>query len=150
MVEQPGPLNFPPFSFSLRDTGQSKQIFDFVRKRYVALTPEEWVRQNLLRFLTETYRYPASLMAVEKAVSVNGLTQRADVVVYNRDGQPWMIAECKAPSVPISRDTFYQAARYNISLRVPFFVMTNGNEHFCIEFTGTELVFRESLPFFPS
>lgn len=150
MADQPGPLNFPAFSFSVRDAGQSKQIFDFVRKRYVALTPEEWVRQHLLRFLHETYRYPASLMAVEKAVNVNGLTQRADVVVYNREGKPWMIAECKAPSVALSRDTFYQAARYNLSLQVPFFLMTNGEDHFCIEYTGNDLVFRETLPLFPS
>jgi type I site-specific restriction endonuclease len=150
MGEQPEPLNFPLFSFRVRDNGQSKQIFDFVRKRFVPLTPEEWVRQHLLRFLTDQYRYPASLLAVEKTVKVNSLSQRADVVVYDRSGLPWMIVECKAPSVPISRETFYQAARYNLSLKVPFFVLTNGKEHFCLEFNGSELFFRDTLPVFPS
>lgn len=150
MLEQPEPLGFPAYEFNLRDDGQSKQIFDFVRKRFVRLTPEEWVRQHLLRFLNTRYRYPASLMAVEKQVMVNGLSQRADVVVYNRDGFPWMIAECKAPSVELSSETFYQAARYNLGLKVPFFLLTNGKVHYCAEFNGRELVMRNTLPDFPT
>ena len=146
----PEALNFPVFSFTVRENGQSKQIFDFVRRRYVPLTPEEWVRQHLMRFMAEQYRYPASLMAVEKLVKVNGLSQRADVVVHDRSGKPWMIAECKAPSVALSQDTFYQAARYNLQLRVPFFVLSNGRDLYCIEFTGQDLIYRETLPFFPS
>jgi hypothetical protein len=146
----PEPLNFPSFSFTVRENGQSKQIFDFVRRRYVSLTPEEWVRQHLMRFMTEQYRYPSSLMAVEKLVKVNGLSQRADVVVHNRSGKAWMIAECKAPNVRLSRDTFYQAARYNLQLQVPFFVLSNGVDLYCLEFNGSDLVFRDTLPFFPS
>lgn len=150
MAEQLLPLNFPAYPFSMRAEGQSKQIFDFVRRRFVDLTPEEWVRQHLLRFLTDTYRYPASLLAVEKQVKVNGLSQRADVVVYDREGKPWMIVECKAPSVEITQDTFYQAARYNLSLQVPYYLLTNGLQHYCVGFTGAELVMQETLPLFPS
>src|SRR3954469_13940291 len=107
------PLNLPEFEPVLRDKGQSKQIFDLVRRRFVALTPEEWVRQHLIHFKVTRCRYPLSLMAVEKVVKVNGLSQRADIVVFNRDGLPWLLAECKAPAVPVSQETFYQAARYN-------------------------------------
>lgn len=141
-------LNFPDFSFRVREQGQSKQIFDSVRRRFVALTPEEWVRQNLIQFMVEVYQYPLSLMAVEKIVKVNGLSQRADVVVYNRDGSPWLIAECKAPSVTISQDTFLQAARYNFSLNVSFLLLTNGHEHFCLKRGANQFEFMESLPKF--
>ncbi|MBK7965504.1 MAG: type I restriction enzyme HsdR N-terminal domain-containing protein [Bacteroidetes bacterium] len=141
-------LNFPDFSFRVREQGQSKQIFDSVRRRFVALTPEEWVRQNLIQFMVEVYQYPLSLMAVEKIVKVNGLSQRADVVVYDRLGSPWLIAECKAPSVSISQDTFLQAARYNFSLNVSFLLLTNGHEHFCLKRGINQFEFMESLPKF--
>lgn len=142
----PDHLNFPDFAFRVRTQGQSKQIFDTVRKRFVALTPEEWVRQNLMRFMTEVYAYPASLLAVEKKIEVNGLSQRADIVVYNRSGRPWLIAECKSPSVKISQDTFLQAARYNISLDVPYFVLSNGLEHYCISKSDAYFEFLDELP----
>jgi hypothetical protein len=141
-------LNFPDFSFKVRDLGQSKQIFDSVRRRFVALTPEEWVRQNLIQFMVQVYNYPESLMAVEKIVKVNGLSQRADVVVYGRNGLPWLIAECKAPSVKISQDTFLQAARYNFSLNVSHLLLTNGHEHYCLKRSDEQFDFMESLPDF--
>lgn len=141
-------LNFPDFSFRVREQGQSKQIFDSVRRRFVALTPEEWVRQNLIQFMVEVYQYPLSLMAVEKIVKVNGLSQRADVVVYDRGGSPWLIAECKAPSVNLSQDTFLQAARYNFSLNVSYLLLTNGHEHFCLKRGTNQFEFMESLPKF--
>ena len=139
-------LNFPDFSFRVRTQGQSKQIFDSVRKRFVALSPEEWVRQNLVRFMTDVFFYPLSLMAVEKKIDVNGLSQRADIVVYNRNGRPWLIAECKASSVKISQETFLQAARYNMSLDVPYFVLRNGHEHYCLRKTNEKFEFLDALP----
>ncbi len=140
------PLNFPDFSFRVRDTGQSKQIYDSVRKRFVALTPEEWVRQNLIRLMSEVFLYPESRLAVEKKVEVNGISQRADVVVYNSLGKPALIAECKAAAVKITEDTFLQAARYNLSLNVPFFVLTNGLEHYCLRWDGRAFGFLDELP----
>lgn len=140
------PLNFPDFSFRVRATGQSKQIYDSVRKRFVALTPEEWVRQNLLRLMAEVFDYPLSLLAVERKVLVNGIAQRADVVVYNSSGKPCLIAECKASSVKITEDTFLQAARYNLQLQVPFFVLTNGLEHYCLQWNGAAFDFLDGLP----
>lgn len=140
------PLNFPDFSFRVRATGQSKQIYDSIRKRFVALTPEEWVRQNLLRLMVDVFAYPASRIAVERKVLVNRITQRADVVVYNGAGKPAIIAECKASSVKISEDTFLQAARYNLQLNVPFFVLTNGLEHYCMRRNGNAFDFMDALP----
>ena len=136
-------LNFPDFSFRVREQGQSKQIFDSVRKRFVALTPEEWVRQNLIQFMVQVYRYPLSLMAVEKIVKVNGLSQRADVVIYDRSGAPWLIAECKAPSIKISQETFL-----HFSLQVAHVLLTNGNEHYCLKRSEDQFEFMESLPEF--
>lgn len=144
----PEPLNFPAYRFRVRATGQSKQIFDSVRKRFVALTPEEWVRQNLIMFLTHDCGYPAGLLAVEKQVKVGQLKQRADIVVFNRAGQPWLIAECKAPNVEIGQDTFLQAARYTSGADRIFYLLTNGLEHFCLYRDGTRFDFMDTLPAF--
>jgi hypothetical protein len=139
-------LNLPSCGLRVRKVGQSKQIFDLVRRKYVALTPEEWVRQNFINFLTSVKGYPASLFAVEMQVNVFGLCQRADIVVYSRQGKPWMIVECKSPSVTLTHHTFYQAARYTSALKVPYIVMTNGLRHYCLHFNGISLDFLEDLP----
>lgn len=141
-------LNLPQADLRLKDEGQSKQIFDSVRKRFVALTPEEWVRQHFIHFMINEKKYPASLMGVEMLVRMNELSQRADIVVYQRDGKPWLIVECKAPQITINQDTFYQAARYNITLQVPYIVITNGIEHYCLHFNGKNFDYLEDLPAF--
>lgn len=141
-------LNLPEFDFAIKNNGQSKQIFDLVRKRFVSLTPEEWVRQHFLRYMIDFKNYPASLLAVEKQVNVNQLTQRADIVAYTRDGKPWLIVECKAPAVAINQETFLQAARYNQTLLVPYLALTNGMEHFCLNFNGAHFDFLSDLPNF--
>ena len=141
-------LNLPEFAFSVREQGQSKHIFDSIRKRFVTLTPEEWVRQHFMRFMIEFRNYPASLMAIERSVKVNNLSQRADIVVYNKDGKPWLLVECKASTVKISHETFLQAARYNMTLKVPYFALTNGLEHYCLYFNGKEFEFLDNLPDF--
>ncbi len=125
-------LNLPNYTFRYKEDSGKKFIFDFVRQKFVALTPEEWVRQNFLRYLNEGLKYPSSLTGVEKAVKINGLNQRCDIVVYNRSGCAAMIVECKAPSVAIGPSTLEQAARYNVTLQVPFLVLTNGIQHYCI------------------
>ncbi len=125
-------LNLPVYSFRYKDVEGKKFIFDSIRLKYVALTPEEWVRQNFLRYMTGVLNYPASLTGVEKQVIINGLKQRCDIVVYNRSGSPAMIVECKAPHLPIGKHVLNQAARYNINLRVPYLVLTNGMQHFCV------------------
>ena len=141
-------LNLPMADLRLKTEGQSKQIFDSVRKKFVALTPEEWVRQHFIHFMINTKKYPASLMGVEMLVKVNNLSQRSDIVVFQSNGKPWLIVECKAPHITINQDTFYQAARYNSSLKVPFIVITNGLEHYCLHFNGKDFDYLDDLPDF--
>jgi type I site-specific restriction endonuclease len=120
------PLNFPAYKFRLRPG----EIFDPARKKFVALNPEEWVRQHAIRFLTEERAYPLSLMAVEVQLQVNKLKKRVDILVYGKNSKPLLIVECKAPSVRISQETFDQAARYNLALGADYFFITNGLTHF--------------------
>jgi len=126
-------LNLPTFEFRMRKQDGKDQIFDSIRKKFVALTPEEWVRQNLIAYLIHHQKYSPGLIAVEMLVKVNGLNQRADIVVYNRKGKPVMIVECKAPSVAITKAVFNQAARYNMQLQVDFMMVSNGLQHFCAQ-----------------
>jgi hypothetical protein len=128
-------LCFPAYEFKLQsdiENGQSLKIFDIIRRKYVSLTPEEWVRQHLIHFLVNERKFPHTLMSVEKKVLVNKLFRRTDVVIYSNSLKPLMIAECKAPSVKISQATFDQTARYNMTLGVEYFLLTNGVDiHFC-------------------
>ena len=124
-------LNLPTYSFNIKFIEQRKYIFDFIRKKYVILTPEEWVRQNFLKYLVEEKKYPASLIAVEKEFKLNNLSKRSDAVIYNKQGNPYLIIECKAPEVKIGQKVFDQIARYNMVLNVELLVVTNGLQHFC-------------------
>lgn len=140
------PLNLPPFHYKFRTAGQSKQIFDSLRKKFVSLTPEEWVRQHFIQFLINEKKYPASLMSIERGLKVNTLQKRTDIVVYNKFGNPWMIVECKSPEIEISEDTLFQAARYNMKLNVQFISLTNGMEHYCCKMEESKIVFLDDLP----
>ena len=124
-------LNLPETNFKVKKTGGKVQIFDVIRKKYVALTPEECVRQNFSNYLVSNLMYPAGLIAVEMLVKVNGLSQRAEIVVYSKKGKPVIIVECKAPGVSVTKTVFNQAARYNSKLDAGYLIVTNGIEHFC-------------------
>ena len=124
-------LNLPPAKFTYRIDGDKRLVFDIIRKKYVALTPEEWVRQHVIHYLYGHLKYSAGLMAVETIVKVNGLSQRADIGVYDRKGAPAMIVECKAPEVKIDNSVFEQAARYDIKLGVKYLLVSNGLKHYC-------------------
>ena len=126
-------LNFPTYAFKVTGEGNSKQIFDEIRKKYVALTPEEWVRQNIIRYLIREKNYPSGLFAVETGLKYNRMTKRTDVVVYNPDGKVVLIVECKAPGVTINQDPFNQIAMYNKELLSKLLVVTNGIAHYCCE-----------------
>lgn len=138
------PLNFPPAKLIIRN----QQIFDPLRKKLVPLTPEEWVRQNLIRYLIDHLHYPAGLMASEYTVSYNGMNKRADLVLFNTAGNPYLIIECKAPDVKITEDTFYQLARYASSLKATMLIMTNGLDHYCAEISKAEgkLKYLDRIP----
>ena len=133
-------LNFPEYNFRIRrnESGQSSEIFDIVRKKFVALSPEEWVRQHLLHFLITKKKYPASLLAVEKELSVAGIKKRTDVVVYSRNALPLLIAECKSPDIALNQNVFDQAARYNLPLNVGWLLLTNGLVHYCCKINSSE------------
>lgn len=124
-------LHFPEYKFTIRPAGKdgdSVKIFDIIRGRYVSLTPEEWVRQHLLHFLLVDRSYPKGLIAVEKSLKVGTLDKRFDILVYNREHHPILLAECKAPEIPLDQLVFDQAARYNRTLQVPYLLITNGLE----------------------
>lgn len=123
-------LNLPPFDIKLRGTRQSPQIFDILRHRYVALTPEEWVRQHFIHFLTEHRNFPVSLLANEVQLKVAEKTLRADTILYNRQQQPVMIVEYKAPNIPITQKVFDQITAYNMLLHVDYLVVSNGLQHY--------------------
>jgi len=144
-------LNLPKYQFRLRKNSDGKtEIFDAIRKRFVVLTPEEWVRQNFIRYLIEEKHFPASLMAVEKGLKVNGMHKRTDIVQYNKLGNPVLIVECKAPEVKLGQDTFDQAARYNMTLQVDYLIITNGMEHYAcrMNYAEKEIKFLRELPDF--
>lgn len=125
------PLNLPDIDPRIRITGERSEIFDPIRKAWVSLTPEEWVRQHFIHYLLNDRLVPAGLIGVEKQIKVNRLIKRCDIVVHLSSGNPVMIVECKSPHVSISRQTFDQAIRYNLALNINYLVLTNGLVHYC-------------------
>jgi len=141
-------LHLPDFNFRIRESENQNEIFDSVRKKFVALTPEEWVRQNFIRYLVEYKNVPPSLIAVEKSLSLNKLTKRTDIVIFGSGARARMIVECKAPAVKISQAVFEQIGRYNMTLQVEFLVVTNGLNHYCaqIDFVNNSFAFLNDIP----
>src|SRR5690554_3353321 len=131
-------LSLPAYEFRIKTTGTRKFIFDPVRRRYVLLTPEEWVRQHFMQYLICEKAYPEALMAVEKQLFVNSKPFRFDLVVYRRNGQPLLIAEFKAPGVKITQEAFDQVVRYNMALKVERVLVSNGLQHYICEIDYTE------------
>lgn len=125
-------LNFPPFRFRVRkrDNPELHEIWDELRKIWLVLTPEEWVRRHAIRFLTETQSIPEMLISQECPVFIQGMNQRADIVVYGKDGEPFLLVECKAPSVRIDVSVYGQALRYNSIVGAKYIMLTNGKEHY--------------------
>ena len=143
------PLAFPrPYAFATRTIDSRREILDPLRQQYVVLTPEEWVRQNLVQFLIQDRGYPRGLMAAEKFLEVHGQPHRADLVVYDRQGSPLLVAECKEPNVNISQDTFNQIAHYNRALRARYLLISNGVQHYCyaIDRHREDYAFLDHLP----
>lgn len=124
-------LSLPAFDYKVKKQGGNVLIFDIIRKKYVVLTPEEWVRQHLVHYLINVKKCPPALIAIEREIELYGMPRRFDVMVFDRTGTPWLLVECKAPSVPLRRQVFDQAFRYNITLSAPYVAVTNGVNHFC-------------------
>ena len=134
-------LNLPYFSFRIKEHDDKKLIFDNFRRRWIMLTPEEWVRQNFVRYLTEIKHFPASLVAIERSLRINQHDFRTDIVLFSRSGAPIVVVECKAPEVKISQQVFDQIARYNLEIRVNYLIVTNGLNHYCCRFDRDELTY---------
>ena len=141
-------LNLPPFEIKLRGTKAQPQIFDILRKKYIARTPEEWVRQHFVHFLVEHKGYPAALMANEIQLKVGEKTLRADSVLYSRDLKPRMIIEYKAPHIPITQKVFDQISIYNMLLHVDYLVVSNGLQHYIckMDYNDKKYLFLEDIP----
>ena len=131
----------------VRESNSRREVFDPVRRRWVALTPEEWVRQYTIHRLHRDFGYPLEVIQVEGAITLNGLTRRCDIVVY-RDGQPWMIVECKKGDIPLTQKVCDQACRYNTVLRVPYLFLTNGKQQVAVwvDFENNTLRQLSDLP----
>lgn len=143
-------LNLPTYSFRIEQQSGKKLIFDEIRKKTLVLTPEEWVRQNFIRFMVEEKKYPASLLAIETGLKLNRNQFRADLLVYDRRGKPLLIVEFKAPSVKISQLAFDQITRYNMTFQVPYLIVSNGLSHYCCKVNAEEqtYAFLKEIPTF--
>ena len=141
-------LNFPTYSFRLKNSENKTHIFDVVRKKFVVLQPEEWVRQHCIQYLIQEKNYPISLINVEKVVLINGLKKRYDIVIFDSNGSLVLVVECKAPKVKISQTTFDQIARYNLTLKAHYLMVTNGlNHYFCtMNYYNESFEFLKTLP----
>lgn len=150
MIPQLPQLNFPESNFRLKEDNGKLFILDPSRKKYIVLTPEEWVRQNCLHYLRDTKKYPISLLAVEKGIKINNQNLRYDIVAYNKQATPILLVECKAPGVKIDQSTFDQIAVYNLELKVPFLLVTNGIDHYCCvaDFENRKYNFLKEVPVF--
>ncbi len=144
-------LNFPAFQFRFKNIENKPYIFDIIRKKFVLITPEEWVRQHTVHFLVEILQYPKNYINVEKQLTINNLVKRYDIVVYLPNGKIFLLVECKAPEIAITQKTFDQIAQYNFILQADNLMLTNGlNQYFCnMDFENKKYLFLKELPSYP-
>ena len=143
-------LNLPSYSFKITGDGDSMMILDQIRRKYVRLTPEEWVRQNFIQYLITEGKYPPGLMGVEVMFKLNRLKRRVDILIHNRQGQPIMIVECKEPDVKIDDKVFDQIVTYNLGMKVPYIVVTNGIDHYAckVDSENNKYEFLMAIPLY--
>ncbi len=141
-------LNLPTYEIKIAQLGNKQVIFDFLRRKYVALTPEEWVRQHFVHYLVEHKGYPAGLMGNEIELSVGEKRLRCDTVLYNKVAAPQMIIEYKAPHIKIQQKTFNQISAYNLLLKVDYLIVSNGMQHICckMDYANQKYYFLEDIP----
>ena len=146
------PLNLQKFSVKVTEKAGKPSIWDPVRRKFVALTPEEWVRQHFVNYLVTEKNYPQELLANEVAVKLNGTSKRCDTVAYNRFLAPLMIIEYKAPHIPITQAVFDQIVRYNVALKVEYLIVSNGKMHYCchVNYKDQSYLFLEDIPDYDS
>jgi hypothetical protein len=141
---------YPAPQFRMKREGDRQYLFDTIRKSWLLLTEEEWVRQNFVAYLTLTLLYPATLIALEKELILNGLKKRFDILVYDADHKPWMLIECKRASVPLDESVLQQALRYHMTIPVPFLLLTNGDVTIGWQKAAGSLRALDALPAWPA
>lgn len=143
-------LNLPEYPVKKRTVDGQQQIFDEIRRKYVALIPEEWVRQHFINYLVNDKGFPKGLVAVEHPLTINRVNHRADIVAFSSDGKPLVVVECKAPDVAIDQSVIQQISRYNILLKAPILILTNGLVHYCvsIDFDNNTSSSFDSIPLY--
>jgi len=139
-------VNYPEPVFRFKEENGKEMIFDFIRKQWLLLNEEEWVRQNFIQYLVQEMKYPVALIAVEKEIQLGDLKKRFDILVYDNDHKPWMLVECKAKEITLDENVLHQVLRYNISMPATFLVITNGHYTYAWEKVGGELKELEQMP----
>lgn len=143
-----GALKYPSFNIRIKNENGKARVFDQVRKKWLVLTPEEWVRQHLINYLVNVKDYPVSLISLEKEIELNDTKKRYDVVVFNRELKPVLLVECKAPDVKITEATLEQILRYNLILGIKYLLMTNGLVDFMIKVENGKSAVLKEIPDF--
>jgi len=143
-------LNLPEINATLKKEYGKVWIFDMIRKKYIVLTPEEWVRQHFIHYLIHVLHYPRSLFRIESSLTYNKLQKRSDILLFDRTGKPWMLIECKSADIRLSQRAFNQVAVYNMTVNAKYIAVTNGMVHFCCEAAvdGRDALFLETFPTF--
>ncbi|CAG4994455.1 hypothetical protein DYBT9275_01396 [Dyadobacter sp. CECT 9275] len=141
-------LNLPSFSHKVKQVNGKPFIFDIIRKKFVSLSPEEWVRQHFIHLLITHYGYPRALFAIETGLRYNTLAKRTDIMILSPTGAPFLLVECKAPFVKVSESTFAQISRYNFTLQPAYLAVTNGMSHYCFQAANGQIQFLDDFPFY--
>ena len=139
-------LNLPEFDFKFKTYGNKKYIFDVIRKKFLVLTPEEWVRQNIIKYLNQNLNYPLHLIAIEKQINVFKTIKRPDLIIFGKNLKPLMIVECKKSSFKINKETFKQTINYYLELKSNYFLITNGIHHYCCKISEKKCNFLKKIP----
>jgi hypothetical protein len=138
-------INYTKHSFKIKEENKKEFIFDEVRRKWVRLTDEEWIRQNFLQYLIKEKQYPASLIGVEKEIKLGELKKRCDIIIY-KENNPWMIVECKEPGIVLDEKVFHQILRYNQSIESVYLIITNGSNNFCWKIENNKLTELHKVP----
>jgi predicted type IV restriction endonuclease len=143
-------LNLPAINSNIRKEEGKTWIFDIIRKKYIVLTPEEWVRQHFIHHLIHDLKYPRSLFKVESGLLFNSLQKRSDIVIHDRNGKAWMLVECKSPAIKLTQKAFNQIAVYNMTIGAKYLAVTNGMVHYCCQAPkpGADAIFQSDFPVF--
>ena len=140
-------VNYPEPVFRFKEENGKEMIFDFIRKQWLLLNEEEWVRQNFIQFLVQELKYPLELIAVEKEIQLGDLKKRFDILVYDRDHKPWMLIECKAPEIAITQAALMQLLNYQRTIQCGYWMLSNGHQHFCADARNVSAInWLETLP----